>query len=39
MIFSNESCTIKEAAQRLNINYSTAKHIAKTYKLEQKSNP
>ena len=34
MIFSSESCTIKEAAQRLNINYSTAKHIAKTYKLE-----
>ena len=39
MIFSNESCTIKEAAKRLNINYSTAKHIAKTYKLEQKPTP
>lgn len=34
MVFGEECATIKEAANRLNINYSTAKHIAKTYKQE-----
>ena len=31
-IFRTEGITIKEAADRANINYSTAKHILKTYK-------
>ena len=31
-VIQREGLTIKEAAQVLNINYSTAKHIVKTYK-------
>jgi transposase len=31
-IVDEEGITIKEAAQRLNLNYSTAKHIVKTFK-------
>ena len=34
-LVSDDQITIKDAASKLKINYSTAKHIIKTYKKEQ----
>eukprot|EP00831_Metopus_contortus_P042687 TRINITY_DN33_c0_g1_i1.p2 TRINITY_DN33_c0_g1~~TRINITY_DN33_c0_g1_i1.p2 ORF type:complete len:226 (+),score=24.40 TRINITY_DN33_c0_g1_i1:273-950(+) len=38
-LLQNEQVTIKEAAERLNINYSTAKNIVKLYKKEKRITP